>query len=92
MTEAQTIILNLLAEHGTLNNVQLAEHLGDYGIADALRELEAEGAIEWSHALQGWLLVEDGYFDDSMDGDAGSALASAGWGTDEDYGYAGDVL
>ena len=29
-------------------------------------------------------------FDDSMDGDAESALASAGWGTDEDYGYYGD--
>jgi len=25
-------------------------------------------------------------YDDSMDGDAASALASAGWGTDEDYG------
>ena len=25
-------------------------------------------------------------YDDSMDGDAESALASAGWGTDEDYG------
>lgn len=24
-----------------------------------------------------------------MDGDAASALASAGWGTDEDYGYFG---
>ena len=31
--------------------------------------------------------VEDDSFDDSMDGDAESALASAGWGTDEDYGY-----
>jgi hypothetical protein len=29
-------------------------------------------------------------YEDSMDGDAASALASAGWGTDEDYGYAGD--
>jgi hypothetical protein len=29
-------------------------------------------------------------FDDSMDGDHASALASAGFGTDEDYGYAGD--
>lgn len=92
MTEAQTIILNLLADHYTLNNVQLAEHLGDYGIADALRELEAEGAIEWNHALQGWLLADADYYDDSMDGDAASALASAGWGTDEDYGYAEDVL
>lgn len=27
---------------------------------------------------------DDGY-DDSMDGDHASALASAGWGTDEDY-------
>lgn len=27
-------------------------------------------------------------YDDSMDGDHDSALASVGWGTDEDYGYA----
>lgn len=26
-------------------------------------------------------------FDDSMDGDAESALASIGWGLDESYGY-----
>jgi hypothetical protein len=32
----------------------------------------------------------DDSFDDSMDGDAESALASAGWGTDEDYGYYSD--
>lgn len=31
-------------------------------------------------------------YDDSMDGDHASALASAGWGTDEDYGYAEDML
>lgn len=30
------------------------------------------------------------YYDDDMDGDAASALASAGWGTDEDYGRYGD--
>lgn len=29
-------------------------------------------------------------YDDSMDGDEASALASVGWGTDEDYGYCGD--
>ena len=28
-------------------------------------------------------------YDDSMDGDNASALASAGWGTDEDYGGGG---
>lgn len=29
-------------------------------------------------------------YDDSMDGDHESALASVGWGTDEDYGGTGD--
>lgn len=29
---------------------------------------------------------------DSMDGDFDSAMASAGYGMDEDYGYAEDVL
>ena len=29
---------------------------------------------------------EDEEFDDTMDGDEASGLASAGWGTDEDYG------
>jgi hypothetical protein len=27
---------------------------------------------------------------DEMDGDHDSAMTSAGWGTDEDYGYFGD--
>lgn len=31
-------------------------------------------------------------FDDSMDGDFDSAMASAGLGTDEDYGYCEDML
>ena len=29
-------------------------------------------------------------YDDSMDGEHDSAMASAGFGTDEDYGYYGD--
>ena len=29
------------------------------------------------------------YYDDSMDGDFDSGMASAGFGTDEDYGYGG---
>jgi len=33
---------------------------------------------------------EEEEYDDSMDGDHESGLASAGWGTDEDYGYYGD--
>jgi len=34
--------------------------------------------------------AEDEEYDDSMDGDFDSAMASAGYGTDEDYGYYGD--
>lgn len=32
----------------------------------------------------------EGDYDESMDGDFDSAMASAGFGTDEDYGYYGD--
>jgi hypothetical protein len=39
--------------------------------------------------------ILDGYLDegldDSMDGDHDSALASAGWGSDEDYGMASEM-
>lgn len=33
---------------------------------------------------------EDNDYDDSMDGDHDSAMTSAGWGTDEDYGSYSD--
>ncbi len=36
------------------------------------------------------LEVDAGDYDDSMDGDFDSAMASAGFGMDEDYGYAGE--
>jgi len=32
---------------------------------------------------------QDAEYDESMDGDFDSAMASAGYGTDEDYGYFG---
>ena len=31
-------------------------------------------------------------YNDDMDGDHDSAMTSAGWGTDEDYGYYGDDI
>jgi hypothetical protein len=34
--------------------------------------------------------LEEDYYDESMDGDHASGLASPGWGTDEDYGHFGD--
>ncbi len=52
----------------------------DHEIASQFDEEEEENEDEeWS----------DDY-DDSMDGDHESGLASAGWGTDEDYGYYGE--
>jgi len=41
--------------------------------------------IEWVESVE-----QSGNFDDSMDGDHETALASAGWGTDEDYGCYGE--
>ena len=34
--------------------------------------------------------MRDEEFDDSMDGDHDSAMATCGWGTDEDYGCYGE--
>jgi hypothetical protein len=48
---------------------------------------------EVTEILANWSMSyspDDLDFDDSMDGDEASALASAGFGTDEDYGYFGD--
>lgn len=36
------------------------------------------------------LIMENEDYDDSMDGDFDSAMASCGMGTDEDYGFFGD--
>jgi len=34
--------------------------------------------------------ADDSHYDESMDGDFDSAMASAGFGTDKDYGYYGE--
>lgn len=34
--------------------------------------------------------ADDSHYDESMDGDFDSAMTSAGYGTDEDYGYYGE--
>jgi hypothetical protein len=44
------------------------------------------GEIDADELENSW----DDSYDDSMDGDHESALSSAGWGTDEDYGYYGE--
>ena len=47
-----------------------------------------EQAWEDCDDCDGWDEFDD--WDESMDGDHDSAMESAGWGTDEDYGYYGE--
>lgn len=70
------LILDMVAE-GTLEKEQL--------IRDLLMWMSETDVEEF--AERSGILEEDA--DDSMDGDHDSAMASAGWGTDEDYGYYG---
>ena len=53
-----------------------------------MSEDEVEDMMD-SNELSERFEPEDDY-DDSMDGDHDSAMASVGWGTDEDYGCFGD--
>lgn len=58
-----------------------------------LNELLKEGVVdmydeEWDYVVEDNSVEED--YDDSMDGDWDSAMASAGFGTDEDYGIFDD--
>ena len=61
----------------------IAEQLNkQYGTA--YTDVEVDAAIEQI------LDDQDQRYNDDMDGDHASALASAGFGTDEDYGYYGE--
>jgi hypothetical protein len=65
-------------------------------LPDDMDPKDEEEVCEWLSATYGWLVEgysyqsDDDYYDDSMDGDHASALASCGWGTDEDYGHFDD--
>ena len=62
---------------GSGNSVGWLEHEVEQWLADRIaNRIEDDGAPA----------QPDDDYDDSMDGDNASALASAGWGTDEDYG------
>ena len=61
--------------------------------AKALREVEARTGFRLDDDVQD--IEEDieedwSIYDDEMDGDWDSGMASAGFGTDEDYGYYGE--
>lgn len=82
-------IATLAADLARTARIDLTEALGRTPTVSEFDEcLEA-----FSEALRGSGDTDsptmDDEFDDSMDGDAESALASAGFGTDEDYGYYG---
>ena len=64
-------------ERGTMTFQQIADI---YGLPRADVELIAQELMDQ---------FDDSSYDDSMDGDFDSAMASAGMGTDEDYGYFG---
>jgi hypothetical protein len=53
--------------------------------ATEIRDLKG-WPMRWIEEVINSIEYDDSGYDDSMDGDAQSALASAGWGTDEDYG------
>lgn len=74
-----------------------AQNLIDYIAYGLLTEQEVILAlISWlpDSVIGEMLRANDWIFnqepDDSMDGDHDSAMTSAGFGTDEDYGYYGD--
>jgi len=46
--------------------------------------------VEVDAAIEQILDDQDQRYNDDMDGDFDSAMASAGFGTDEDYGYYGE--
>ena len=64
-------------ERGTLSYQQIADMYG-LPVKDVM--LIAEELMDQ---------YDDARYDDYMDGDFDSAMASAGMGTDEDYGYYG---
>jgi hypothetical protein len=72
---------SIAVDHFTLGY----SHLGPPTVSDFLRGVHA-----WNEYLDGWRESQDTE-DNLSDVEADAmTLASAGWGTDEDYGYAGD--
>ena len=73
---------------------ELVANIEDMFFADRLtpeaiaKELNVPLEVVKDHLAQ----FDEEIWDDSMDGDAESALASAGWGTDEDYGGGNEYL
>jgi len=61
--------------------MEIMDAIGSLGILELVEEHALRGTIQEKAC---WGTSSD--YDDLMDGDPASALASAGWGMDEDYG------
>lgn len=66
-----------------------AEYTSENGVESVLEEFKRDFGSE---CVVDAVETDCKDYDDSMDGDFDSAMASAGFGMDEDYGYAGDML
>ena len=70
-------------------NLTIQQYIDDgYSLNEIAEMLNI--SLEWVIEVADQMESLDDYYDDSMDGDHASALASVGWGTDEDYGYYGE--
>lgn len=76
----------------TEDGIYMWHHKDGVQILDATTEEDAIAEVEFILNMSRWETdpddedVFDVDYDESMDGDFDSAMASAGWGTDEDYG------
>lgn len=92
MARKQTEKLLTMIEEGVLNAEDVVtmcvKYMSEDDVADMMdsNELSDRFTEGWEENPWG----EDTDYDDSMDGDHDSAMASAGMGTDEDYGYYGE--
>ena len=75
-----TKLLDMISD-GLIIPEQVAQMCLSYMSEDDVKDMMLSNDI---------LTENDEDFNDSMDGDHDSAMASAGFGTDEDYGYYGD--
>ena len=82
MAREQTNKFLEMVEEGLINPIDAVTMCVKYMSEDDVADMMD------SNELSDRFMEDD--FDDSMDGDHESALASAGWGTDEDYGYSGE--
>lgn len=73
-----------LLDNGVLRDIDIVEM--------CLKRMSESEILDMCEAndISEMLSDDDDSYDDSMDGDHDSAMASAGWGTDEDYGYYGE--